>query len=134
MRRTRTALASGIISALIVAGLLAAPAPASAAWKLLDCAPTPVRGAKICLYRDTQNSNQAQGRYINNSGIDLRTQGSFWRNTGHEAGCSVSTTEAGTTSVCTRTLSRGRHYLLGSTAKGDEFLGFTATGSFAFGG
>ena len=132
MRRSRPILA-GATSALIVAGLLATAAPASASWTLLQCVPT-VRGAKICFYRDNQNNNLAQGRYINKSGIDLKTQGSFWRQSGHAAGCSQAITEAGTTSVCTRTLPNGRFYLLASTQGAGGSVRFDSTNYFRFGG
>jgi hypothetical protein len=132
MRRTRTALAT--VAALGLAGLLAGPTPAQAAWKKLGCAPTEVRGAKICLYRSTIYSGKAQGRYINHSGFNLKTQGTFYRQdaVGNQ-NCAVAITEAGTTSRCTRTLDRGTYYLGAHTWKGDTYLGFTATDEFRFG-
>ncbi len=134
MPRIRTVLASAAVAAFGIAGGLAAPAPAHAAWKKLGCAPTEVRGAKICLYRSTIYSGKAQGRYINHSSFNLKTQGTFYRQdaVGNQ-NCAVATTEAGTTSTCTRTLDRGTYYLGAFTWKGNDYLGFTATGEFRFG-
>jgi hypothetical protein len=132
MRRIRTVLAAVVVLGLV--GLFATPAPAQAAWNKLGCAPAEVRGARICLYRDTADSNRAQGRYINNSSFDLKTQGVFWPvNSANTIGCAQAITESGTTSTCTRTLPRGRFYLGAYTWKGSEYLGFTATADFRFG-
>jgi hypothetical protein len=134
MPRIRTVLVSASVAALGVAGLLAAPAPAQAAWKKLGCTPAEVRGARICLFRDTANSNRAQGRYINHTGIDLKTKGVFWReNSTQTVGCATAITEAGTTSRCTRTLPSGKFYLGAYTWRGDSFIGFTATNAYRFG-
>ena len=66
--------------------------------------------------------------------FNLKTQGVFWPvNSANTIGCAQAITEAGTTSVCTRTLPRGRFYLGAYTWKGSEYLGFTATADFAFG-
>jgi hypothetical protein len=132
MRRTRTALSLAL--ALGVVGLMAASAPAQAAWEQMGCAPTAVRSARICLYRSTTDSNMAQGRYINNSALNLQTQGIFFRQDAvGNVGCALATTKAGTTSTCTRTLPKGKYYLGAFTWINGSYLGFTATDTFRFG-
>jgi hypothetical protein len=131
MRRTCTVLASVAVAALGGAGLAT---PAQAKWKKLDCAPTVLRGAKICLYRGTKNTHRAQGRYINNSDLDVWTRGEFWPvNSHYDIPCATAMTEAHSTSRCTRTLEQGTYHLTGHTWRGGEYLGETVTANFRFG-
>jgi hypothetical protein len=133
MRRIRIALASASIAALVATALVGA-APAAAKWKKLQCVPGEMTGTRVCLWRDTNDTNRARGRYINNSGVDLRTKGVFWRyNTSETIGCAEAITEAGTTSTCIRTLPRGTWYVGAYTWYGSEYVGFTATNEFRFG-
>ena len=134
MRRIRTALASAAVSAFAVTSLAGA-VPAEAKWRKLECTPGQLRGTKVCLFRDTQNSSRAMGRYVNNSGVDLKTKGVFWRyNSAHTIGCATAITESGTRSQCIRTLDqRGKWYVGAYTWYGDEYIGFTATSPYRFG-
>ena len=119
---------------VIAAGALAIPASAQASWILQECRATELRGAKICLYRDNADNNLAQGRYINNSSIDLETNGVFKRRDRYqEIYCARTVTRAGTTSRCTRRLARGTYYLLANTWRRDQFLFSTFTRDYRFG-
>jgi hypothetical protein len=130
MHRTRLALLAVFAAA---AALLVSAAPASAAWQQLECTPTGW-GGRVCLYRDTVNTKLAQGRYVNNSDVNYQTQGFFYGpGNVFETGCAYSTTQAHTTSVCTRELKKGRHYLQAATWQGGTFLGWTTTNWYSFG-
>ena len=74
MRRTRTTLASALIAALASTALIGAT-PAAAKWQKLQCVPGEMSGTRVCLWRDTNDTNRARGRYINNSCVDLKTKG-----------------------------------------------------------
>jgi len=129
MRHVRTSLAT----ALGAISLLTAAAPAHAAWQELGCAPTDIRGARICLDRSTTDSSQARGRYINNSSYDLITQGLFYKQaTSETIGCASATTRAGTTSQCLRTLPKGRWELDAHTWRGSQWFGLAQTAQFSF--
>jgi len=131
LRRIRTVL---IAASVVALGAASASAPAQAKWKKLDCSPTSVRGAKICLYRGTKNKNRAQGRYINNSDLDLRTRGIFYRyGSDAHVRCAEAITEAHTTSRCTRVLATGDWFLGAYTWIRGESLGSVATRIFHFG-
>jgi hypothetical protein len=133
MRRIRTALASASIAAL-AATSLAGAAPAEAKWKKLECVPGQLSGTKLCFYRDTKNSSRAKGRFVNHSGVDLKTLGVFWRyNTTDTVGCAEAITESGTTSRCIRTLPRGNWYVGVYVWYRSEYVGFTATNPYRFG-
>lgn len=135
MPRFRTVLASAAVAAVAATGMLAAPAPAQAEWKKLDCAPTPVRGARICLYRDKQITNFAMYKFINRSSIDLKHITKFWRNNSATVvTCGgLTTTPAGRTKTCTASLAPGRWYAYADVWKGDEYLGDAVTDVFRFG-
>ncbi len=134
MPRIRTVLASAAVAAVAATGLLAAPAPAQAAWKKLDCAPTEVRGAKICIYRDKQITNLAMYKYVNRSSFNLKHITRFWRkNSSATYSCGQTTTRAGHTTTCLKSVAPGRYYGAADTWKGDAYLGFTATDTFRFG-
>lgn len=135
MPRFRTVLASAAVATVAATGLLAAPAPAQAEWKKLDCAPTDVRGARICIYRDKRITNFAMYKFINRSSLDLKHITRFWRNNSSTTvSCGgLTTTPAGRTKRCTSSLAPGRWYAAADTWKGDEYLGFTATDVFRFG-
>src|SRR4051794_5358263 len=119
MRRTRTLLAT--VVSLGALSLLAAAAPAQAAWQQIGCAPTDVRYGRICLDRSTTDSSQARGRYINNSAYDLTTSGFFYKQaTSQTIGCASTVTRSGTTSTCLRPLPKGRWELGAYTWRGSE--------------
>src|SRR3954470_18975963 len=132
MGRTRTLPAA--VASLGALSLLAAAAPAQAAWRQLGCAPTDVRYAHICLDRSTTNSSQARGRYVNNSAYDLDTAGFFYKQTTSQTiACASTVTRSGTTSTCLRTLPRGRWQLGAYTFYGGQYFGDALTDQFSFG-
>ena len=132
MRRTRIFLAA--VASLGALSLLAAAAPAQAAWQQLGCAPTDVRSAHICLDRSTTDSNQARGRYVNNSGYDLENSGFFYKQTTSQTiGCASTVTRSGTVSSCTRTLPKGRWQLGAYTFYRGQYFGTALTDQFNYG-
>jgi hypothetical protein len=124
-----------VASACIAAGVLILPAPAQAEFKKLGCAATPVRGAKICIYREKNITNFAMYKFINKSSLDLKHITKFWRyNSSSVVTCGgLTTTPAGRTKKCTASLAPGRWYAYADVWKGDEYLGDAATDVFRFG-